>query len=84
MTFEAGVGTDTWYVNFNNESKLPQVIEQAHGAGRIGYVITDWADAGGLKFPARLQNIGLATEVIEFDGIKLSEPDDTRYEVMVR
>lgn len=84
VTFEAGVGTDTWYVNFNNESKLPQVIEQAHGAGRIGYVITDWAEAGGLKFPARLQNIGLATEVIEFDGIKLGEPDDTRYEVMVR
>ena len=23
-------------------------------------------------------------EVIEFDGIKLGEPDDTRYEVMVR
>ncbi len=84
ITFEAGVGTDTWYVNFNNESKLPQVIEQARGAGRIGYVITEWADAGGLKFPARLQNIGLATEVVKFDGIKLGEPDDARYEVMVR
>lgn len=84
VTFEAGVGTDTWFVNFNNESKLPEVIEQARGAGRIGYLILGWTDAGGLKWPTKLQNIGLAAEVIEFDGIKVGEPDDSRYQVIVR
>ncbi|MBK9035671.1 MAG: hypothetical protein IPL61_31215 [Myxococcales bacterium] len=84
VTFEAGVGTDTWFVNFNNESKLPEVIEQARGQGRIGFFIDGWLDAGGLKWPGKLQNIGLKSEIIEFDGIKVGEPDDLRYEVVVR
>jgi hypothetical protein len=84
VTFEAGVGTDTWFVNFNNESKMPEVIEQTKGAGRIGYLLSDWVDAGGLKWPTKLQNIGLAAEVIEFAGVKTGEPDDSRYEVTVR
>lgn len=84
VSFEAGVGTDVWYVNFNNDSKLPEVIEQAKGQGRIGYLISDWIDAGGLKWPGKLQNIGLKAEVIEFGGVKLGEPDDNRYEVVVR
>lgn len=84
VTFEQGVGTDTWYVNFNNDSKLPEVIEQAKGQGRIGYLISDWIDAGGLKWPGKLQNIGLKAEVIEFGGVKLGEPDDNRYEVVTR
>lgn len=84
VSFEQGVGTDTWFVNFNNDSKLPEVIEQAKGQGRIGYLISDWIDEGGLKWPGKLQNIGLKAEVIEFGGVKLGTPDDNRYEVVVR
>jgi len=46
------VGSGPFTVSPQLTSYSPQVIEQAHGAGRIGYVITAWADAGGLKFPA--------------------------------
>lgn len=83
VTFEAGVGKDTWYVNFNNTSKLPEVIERVSG-GRIGYLLQDWVDAGGLKWPSKLQNIGFKGEVIEFGAIKIGEPDDNRYEPQVR
>ena len=84
VTFEQGVGTDTWFVNFNNDSKLPEVIEKPTAQGRIGYIISDWVDAGGLKWPGKLQNIGLKEEVIEFSGIKVGTPDDNRYEVVTR
>ena len=57
---------------------------QAKGQGRIGYLISDWVDEGGLKWPGKLQNIGLKAEVIEFGGVKLGTPDDNRYEVVVR
>ena len=84
ITFEKGVGTDTWFLNYNNETKLPEVVEQQRGAGRLGYQLQDWTDAGGLKWPGKLQNIGLKGEVILFDGIKVGDPDDNRYEVQVR
>jgi hypothetical protein len=84
VSFEAGVGKDTWYVNYNNTSKLPEVIEQARGAGRIGYLLQDWVESGGLKWPTKLQNIGFKGEVIQFDGVKVGSPDDNRYEVQVQ
>lgn len=83
VSFEAGVGTDTWYVNYNNTTKLPEVIELAKGQGRIGYLLSDWQDAGGLKWPGKLQNIGFKGEVLEFSGVKVGTPDDSRYEVQV-
>lgn len=79
VTFDPAIGKDTWLVNFNNESKLPEVIEQQRGAGRIGYHIKGWTDAGGLKWPSKLQNLGLKTEVIEFSDIAVGEPDDATY-----
>lgn len=79
VTFDPAVGKDTWLVNFNNESKLPEVIEQQRGAGRIGYQILGWTDAGGLKWPNKLQNLGLKTEVIEFSDIAVGDPDDSTY-----
>jgi hypothetical protein len=79
VSFEAGVGTDTWLVNFNNDTKLPEVIEQQRGAGRIGYHILGWIDAGGLKWPAKMQNLGLKSEIIEFSNVAVGEPDDATY-----
>lgn len=84
VTYEAGVGTDTWYVNYNNSTKLPEVIELAKGQGRIGYLLEGWQDAGGLKWPGKLQNIGFKGEVLEFPNVKVGSPDDNRYEVQVQ
>lgn len=79
VTFDPAVGTDTWFVNFNNETKLPEVLELQKGAGRVGYHMTKWIDAGGLKWPGQLQNIGLPDEIIEISDVKVGEPDDATY-----
>lgn len=79
VSFDPAVGTDTWFVNFNNESKLPEVIEQQRGAGRIGYQLSDWVDAGGLKWPSKMQNLGLKTEIIHYSDIAVGNPDDSTY-----
>jgi hypothetical protein len=80
VTFDPAVGKDVWFVNFNNESHLPQVIERQRGAGRIGYELMDWVDAGGLKWPGKLQNLGLKTEVVLYTDIAVGEPDDATYQ----
>jgi len=46
---------------------------------RIGYALSGWVEAGGLKFPTKLQNIGLPTEVITFKDITAGEPEDSLY-----
>jgi hypothetical protein len=80
VTFDPGVGKDTWYVNYNATTKLPEVIESdVAGKGRIGYKIDGWVEAGGLKFPAKLQNLGLKGEIFEFSGVSVGEPDDNDY-----
>lgn len=79
VTFDPAVGKETWFVNFNNESGLPEVLEKLQGAGRIGYQIGGWVEAGGLQWPTRFQNIGLRSEVIEYSGIAVGEPDDATY-----
>ncbi len=79
VTFDPAVGTDVWFVNFNNDSKLPEVIELQKGPGRVGYRLADWIDAGGLKWPGALHNIGLPAEVIKVEGVKVGEPDDATY-----
>ena len=79
VTFDPAVGTETWIVNYNNESKLPEIIEQQRGAGRLGYHLTDWTESGGLKWPGALHNIGLAAEVLMFDDVKVGNPDDATY-----
>lgn len=84
VTFDPAVGSETWYVNFNNESKLPQVIEMQKGAGRIGYELMDWVDAGGLKWPSKLQNLGLKTEVVLYSDIAVGEPDDSTYQRQIQ
>lgn len=79
VTFDPAVGRDTWFVNYNNETKLPEVIELQKGAGRVGYHLTGWTESGGLKWPGALQNIGLPAEIIKVEGVKVGEPDDATY-----
>lgn len=79
ITFDAGVGKDTYFINYNTTTKLPEVIEQQTPQGKIGYQILGWADAGGLKWPTKLQNIGMKGEIIEFSSIAVGTPDDNDY-----
>jgi len=79
VTFDPAVGKDTWFVNYNNQTKLPEIVEKQLPQGRIGFVIQGWVAAGGLKFPAKLQNIGLKGEVFEFSEIKLGDVDERLY-----
>lgn len=79
VTFDPAVGKDTWFVSYNKETKLPEIIDKQKGTGRIGFSIEEWTEAGGLKFPAKLQNIGLPGEVFEFSEIEIGEPDDALY-----
>jgi hypothetical protein len=69
VSFDPGVGTDRWNVNINNETKQPQVIEKVTDAGRIGYELAGWTDAGGLRWPTRFQNLGLPSEVIVYSDV---------------
>ena len=80
VTFDSIVGKDVWYVNYNSTTHLPEVIEsEVAGKGRIGYKIDGWNDAGGLKFPAKLQNLGLKGEIFSFSNVKVAEPEDNTY-----
>ncbi|HRC55841.1 MAG: hypothetical protein IPI49_28135 [Myxococcales bacterium] len=79
VTFDAGTGTDTWTVHFNKNSNLPEIFEQETSRGRLGYRIGAWADAGGLKWPSLLSNIGLAGETFEFVNIAVGDPSDASY-----
>ncbi len=79
VTFDPAVGKDTWYVNFNATTRLPEVLEKQTARGRIGYHIVGWTEVGGLRFPSKLQNLGLPGEIFEFSAITIAEPDDRLY-----
>ena len=80
VTFAPEVGKDTWLIDFNTESHLPQVIEkQINENGVAAYRIDGWLDAGGLKWPAKLSNIGVPAEFFEFAAVSVGEPADEDY-----
>lgn len=79
VSFDPAVGKDTWFVNINNDSKLPEVIEKQMSGGRIGYELGNWVDAGGLKWPTRFQNLGMKAEVIEYSDVAVGSPEDETY-----
>jgi len=84
VSFDPAVGKDTWFVNINNDTKAIEVLEKQMGGGRIGYGISNWIEAGGLKWPTRFQNLGLKTEIIEYSDVAVGSPDDTTYMPQVR
>jgi hypothetical protein len=79
LTFDPSVGKDTWYVSYNSQTHLPQMIEKEASGGRIGYKLLDWVDAGGLKWPTKLVNVGLPDEVFRFENIVVDEPKESTY-----
>ena len=43
---------------------------------RLGYAVKEWQDAGGMKYPSTVQNIGLASEVVTYKDLKASAPEE--------
>jgi len=46
---------------------------------RLGYAVTQWLDAGGLKYPGTVENIGFKGEVVSFKDLSIAEPDDVLF-----
>jgi hypothetical protein len=79
VAFDPAVGKDVWFVNYGKETKVPEIIEKQVPEGRIGFSILGWQEAGGLKFPTKIQNMGMKSEVFEFQDISIGDPDDRLY-----
>ncbi len=79
VSFSDGVGTDTYFVNINETSGMPEVWQKAVSGGRLGYKLEEWTTVDGLKFPTKLQNLGVEGEVFLFSNIKIGEPEDRLY-----
>lgn len=79
ITFDPAVGKDTWYLHVNKNTNVPEIMEQETTKGRLGYRIDGWNEAGGLKWPAKLINVGLAGEVFELKNVIVGEPRDSAY-----
>jgi hypothetical protein len=85
VTFDPGVGEDTYYVNINRKTKLPDILEiQVKGKGRIAYKLGNWVDVGGLKLAQERDNLGIrdaggGSEIWHFEKIEIDAPDDDLY-----
>lgn len=55
------------------------MIETERKGGRLGYKLSDWTTAGGLKFPTKLTNLGLAGGIYLFEEITAGAPEDMTY-----
>jgi len=53
-------------------------IEAPSTHEKIGFELSDWTEAGGLKFPATRKNLG-SGELKQSKSFKVGEPDDTLY-----
>jgi hypothetical protein len=84
VTFAPEVGTDTYYLNINTATHLPEIFEKAKGTGRLGFAIVEWHEASGLKFPARMQNLGVPGEVFVIDAVRVGDPESALYVPQVR
>jgi hypothetical protein len=84
LTFAPEVGKDTWYLSINTQSHLPEILERDMPAaagqqpGRLGFALKNWTQAGPIKVPGRLENLGMS-EVFEVSGVKVGEPEDDLY-----
>lgn len=82
--FAPEVGKDTWYLSINTQSHMPEILERdipaagGQQAGRLGFALKNWTQAGPLKVPGRLENLGMS-EVFEIGDVKVGEPDDNLY-----
>jgi hypothetical protein len=75
--------TATYHVVIDRDTNLINRIEIVKAGDadthRLGYRLEGWTEAGGLKFPTVVDNIGQPAEVIGFKDITIAEPDETLY-----
>jgi hypothetical protein len=79
VTFDPDTGTDSWVIHFNKNTNLPEIMQQDTAKGPLIYKIVGWLDAGGMKWPQQLVNIGMAGETFEYSNIAIGEPRDADY-----
>jgi hypothetical protein len=86
LTFDAKDATrdgTTFYVVVDKASSVISRIEMVKpgqpDTARIGYQLLDWVTVSGMKFPGKLQNIGLKSEVITFSDLKAGDPEEDLY-----
>jgi hypothetical protein len=90
VTFDPAVGEDKYWINVDAANAMPVLIEweKKGSTGRIAYKVVDWQEAGGLKFPVALDNVGArnlgSSEVWRFKDAEVSSPDDVLYIPQVR
>ncbi|WP_428262668.1 hypothetical protein [Haliangium sp.] len=78
VSFVPEVGSDVYFLNINRDSNMPEVWEKQMGTGTLGYAIEAWNEVGGMRFPAKLVNLGVS-EQIEILDVRVGEPDDGLY-----
>ena len=73
----------TWYAVVDKATSVIARIELVQpgkpDTARIGYAPSDWVTVDGMKFPTKLQNIGMKSEVILFKDIKVGDPEEDLY-----
>jgi hypothetical protein len=82
VTFDAAdparAGT-SYQVDIDPATNMIERLEVIRAGGNLGYKLGGWKAINGLKFPTTANNIGLATEVIAFKDIQISDPEDSLY-----
>jgi hypothetical protein len=78
VTFAPEVGTDTWFVSINTQTKMPDLLEKAMPQGRLGFGLSGWTKVGALQFPSKLENLGMS-ESFEIKDVAVGEPQDELY-----
>jgi len=58
-------------------------VEKPATGDRVGFELSDWTDAGGLKFPATRKNLG-SGDLAKSSNIRVGDPDDTLYTAPVQ
>ncbi len=85
VSFVPEVGEDSYWVQINEQTGLPDYIEKrTKGGSPLAHAIIAWTDVKGLKFPTEFQNAGVPEEVIKIENIQIGSPDDTLYIPQVR
>lgn len=77
-------GGVSYEVVVHKDTHLIERIMIVKPGGNIGYRLSQWVEAGGLKFPTVENNLGLAGEVITFKDITAGDPEESLYSPPVR
>ncbi|HTE55453.1 MAG TPA: hypothetical protein VK698_31580 [Kofleriaceae bacterium] len=78
VTFAPEVGSDTWLISVNSQSRMPELLEKQMPQGRLGFALSGWVQVGGLKFATRFDNLGMS-ETFEVRDLKIGDPEDALY-----